>query len=182
MSSLSDSPPPYFSLRIFLSPPHPPPSFIGGIPLLDAAFAEFYCLQLDTTNAPLDSFRDAGIDTADGPHDTGINAGHGRDPGINKADGDDVESGANPRIDGKSTEVVPTKTRARAQSNKSGRSRKRGKADTQSGTDGAAETTSDHHETNGQDNNTAARNDDDAIKGSGDPGQERFRLGAPPAA
>ena len=121
--------------------------------------------------------RDAGIYTADGPHDPRINAGDGRGPGINNADGD-VESGANTRIDGKSPEVVPKKTRARAQSNNSGKSPKRGKPNPQSGTAGAAEITSDRnnslsdHETNGE-LITAGQNDNDAIKGCGDHGRGR---------
>jgi len=106
-------PPPVF-LRAHISPPpHPTPAFIGGVPLLNAAFVKFYGPQLDTTNAPLDSSRDAGINTGDGPHDPSIKAGDGRDPGIDKADGG-VESGANTVIDGKNSPEVVKKTRTRA--------------------------------------------------------------------
>ena len=183
MSSLSD-PPPYFSSRIFLTPPHPPPAFIGGIPLLDAAFAKFYGPQLDATNA--DSSCDAGINIADGPRDPRINAGDGRE-----ADGDVESVAKKTRIDGKrkSPEVVlPKKTQAGAQSNNSGKSPKQGKkADLQSGTDGAAATTSDRnksvtdHDTNGEHITAGRKNDVNAIKGCGDHGRGRV-MSAPPKA
>ena len=98
-----------------------------------------------------------------------------------ETDGEHITAGRK-----KSPEVVPKKTRPRAQIN-SGKSPKCGKADPQSGTDGAAETTSDHnHSLTDRDTDsehiTAGRNDDDAIKGCGDHGRGRFRLPPPPLA
>ena len=98
-----------------------------------------------------------------------------------ETDGEHITAGLK-----KSPEVVPKKTRPRAQIN-SGKSPKRGKADPQSGTDGAAETTSDHNNSltdrdTDSEHITAGRNDDDAIKGCGDHGRGRFRLPPPPQA
>jgi len=185
MSPLSDPPPRISPRAYFFPPPHPPPAFIGGIPLLDAAFAEFYGPQLDATNA--DSSCDAGINIADGPRDPRINAGDGRE-----ADGRDVESVAKKtRIDGKRKSpgvVLPKKTRAGVQSNNSGKSPKQGKkADLQSGTDGAAATTSDRnksvtdHDTDGEHITAGRKNDVDAIKGCGDHLRGRV-MSAPPEA
>ena len=98
-----------------------------------------------------------------------------------ETDGEHITAGRK-----KSPDVVPKKTRPRAQIN-SGKSPKRGKADPQSGTDGAAETTSDHNNSltdrdTDSEHITAGRNDDDAIKGCGDHGRGRFRLPPPPLA
>ena len=98
-----------------------------------------------------------------------------------ETDGEHITAGRK-----KSPEVVPKKTRPRAQIN-SGKSPKRGKADPQSGTDGAAETISDHNNSltdrdTDSEHITAGRNDDDAIKGCGDHGRGRFRLPPPPLA
>lgn len=100
---------------------------------------------------------------------------------LSETDGEHITAGRK-----KSPEVVPKKTRPRAQIN-SGKSPKRGKADPQSGTDGAAETTSDHNNSltdrdTDSEHITAGRNDDDAIKGCGDHGRGRFRLPPPPLA
>ena len=99
-----------------------------------------------------------------------------------ETDGEHITAGRK-----KSPEVVPKKTRPPRTQINSGKSPKRGKADPQSGTDGAAETTSDHNNSltdrdTDSEHITAGRNDDDAIKGCGDHGRGRFRLPPPPLA